>query len=289
MNTAARDSSNESERIPPTRMLGLFTAVSNESDRIDQLFHTVIRQTIRPIHWLIVDDGSTDGSQDKLAMWCEKVPWAELIRRPHKHERSDLAMADVFDFGLRTLGSRLVKTPSDDCYLAKLDADLLLAPDCLERLVLAMSEDNRIGIIGPSLGKAIVQAEDIRYFRADPLYLLDEPTDGIRLYRFSCLSGIGWLPQQASPDAAALHAAREAGWETERLRETLAWTTRLPGLNLSWEDRGVRWASNRCSLPLVLANLARQVLSERTLRGLPAIISYARASSNMKGANVHGI
>lgn len=49
----------------------LFTPTYNRAYILDTLYRSVQRQTFRDFEWIIIDDGSTDNTQEIVAQWIE--------------------------------------------------------------------------------------------------------------------------------------------------------------------------------------------------------------------------
>jgi glycosyltransferase involved in cell wall biosynthesis len=58
----------------------LITPARNEAAFIEQTIESVIAQTPRPVKWVIVSDGSTDGTDEIVTRYAANTPWLELIR-----------------------------------------------------------------------------------------------------------------------------------------------------------------------------------------------------------------
>src|SRR5438874_13256644 len=64
------------------------TAAKNEQAFIGNTLESVIRQTILPERWIIVDDGSTDGTAAIVASYAARHSWIELVQRPPRANRT---------------------------------------------------------------------------------------------------------------------------------------------------------------------------------------------------------
>ena len=60
----------------------LITPARNEAAFIELTIKSVLAQTLRPIKWIIVSDGSTDGTDDIVNRYLDQNPWIELVRMP---------------------------------------------------------------------------------------------------------------------------------------------------------------------------------------------------------------
>ena len=65
----------------------LVTPARNEAAFIEKTIQSVVAQTIRPVRWAIVSDGSTDGTDEIVARYAKEHPWIELVQRPVRKER----------------------------------------------------------------------------------------------------------------------------------------------------------------------------------------------------------
>ena len=65
----------------------LITPARNEARFIELTIRSVVAQTVRPLKWVIVSDGSTDGTDDIVTKYLGENPWIELVRMPARHER----------------------------------------------------------------------------------------------------------------------------------------------------------------------------------------------------------
>ena len=263
------------EVASPRCPVALVTAVLDEQEFLPGLAASVVSQTLTPALWVIVDDGSTDSSLDLLKEIEKSIPWVVIITRPGPHERTDLSMATVFDFAMRSASHHMQRAGIAKFVLGKVDADVILAPRCVEACVSQFETDVRLGIVGPSLGRAAKLAgHQLEFRRGSPFLITDEPADGVRFYRSECLETIGWVPLQVAPDTAMLEIARAREWKTSRLPDTLAWLQRNTGATTSAKAVGVRLAGRRYSVPLAASFLFLERMVSREKKALPAFYAF---------------
>jgi poly-beta-1,6-N-acetyl-D-glucosamine synthase len=65
----------------------LITPARNEAQSIELTIQSVVAQTIRPLRWVIVSDGSTDETDNIVSKYAAEHPWIELVRTPDRRER----------------------------------------------------------------------------------------------------------------------------------------------------------------------------------------------------------
>src|SRR5207249_4358062 len=66
----------------------LITPARNEEAFIEKTLVAVASQTILPVRWVIVDDGSTDRTAEIVQSYVHRFPWIELCRREQRPDRS---------------------------------------------------------------------------------------------------------------------------------------------------------------------------------------------------------
>src|SRR5213593_2420664 len=77
----------------------LITPARNEATFIELTIKSVVEQTVRPAQWVIVSDGSTDGTDDIVRKHAAKHPWIELVRMPERCERHFAGKVAAFNAG----------------------------------------------------------------------------------------------------------------------------------------------------------------------------------------------
>src|SRR5690349_14615522 len=77
----------------------LVTPARNEADYIELTLKSVIQQTIRPLKWVVVSDGSTDGTDDIVRPYAEREPWIELVRMGERTGRDFAGKVGCFNRG----------------------------------------------------------------------------------------------------------------------------------------------------------------------------------------------
>ncbi len=107
----------------------VITPARNEEAFLELTIQSMVAQTVRPVRWLIVSDGSTDRTDEIVARYAAQHDWIELFRMPERKTR---------DFGGKVLCvntgyARIKGLPHD--VIASLDADITFDPDYFEFLL----------------------------------------------------------------------------------------------------------------------------------------------------------
>ena len=127
----------ESDATPPHLQDGLLSVVMpvhNAAPYLDAAIGSVLNQTYRDFEFVILDDGSTDGSTEKLREWAAKD---ERIRL-HRLE-SNSGPAESSNLVVRRARGELI---------ARMDADDVSLPDRLEQQVELLKRRPEVGLVG---------------------------------------------------------------------------------------------------------------------------------------------
>jgi len=187
----------------------LVTPAHNEEAFIEKTIQSVIQQTVLPLKWVIVDDGSTDKTREIISRYLDNNPWMELVELPQRRDRSFAAKVTAFNAGYEK-----VKNLRFDV-IGNMDADISFGPDHLEFLVQKFAEDPTLGVAGT------VFREDGYNSETDSFEGRKHVSGQCQLFRKQCWDEIGgYIPHRAGGiDWMAVVTARMKGWKTESFRE----------------------------------------------------------------------
>ena len=181
----------------------LITPARNEAANIERLIQSMVAQTARPLKWVIVSDGSSDGTDDIVKKYASKHRWIELVRQPEREERHFEAKVNAFNAGY--LGLKGV----DYDLVGSMDADISFEPDYFEFLLGKFEQNPQLG-----LGGTPFKEEGLEY---DFRYAGVEHVSGaLQLFRRQCFEQIGgYVPVKGGGiDVIAVWSARSHGWQT---------------------------------------------------------------------------
>lgn len=187
----------------------LITPVRDEVKFIALTIQSVVAQTVRPLKWVIVSDGSTDGTDDVVSKYASEYSWIELIRMPERRERHFAGKVHAFEAGYASL--RGVEYDA----IGSLDGDVSFDNDFFEFLLQKLTEDSKLGLVGASYIENSKVAYDYMFSSVD-----DVP--GVcQLFRRECFEDVGgYTPLKGGGiDYVALIAARMKGWTTRAFPE----------------------------------------------------------------------
>jgi hypothetical protein len=104
---------------------------------------TVVAQTLTPTAWVIVDDGSSDGTAEYAAALAERHDWIIVLTTGRGTGGLTEGRREGRD--LLALQQGMDALPDVET-VTKLDADVALPPDYFERLGAAFAADPRLGL-----------------------------------------------------------------------------------------------------------------------------------------------
>ena len=214
-----------------TRRYVLISPCRDEVDYVRRTLDTVAAQSVLPALWVVVDDGSTDGTSAVLDEYAAKLPYLRVVHRRDRGRRAvGPGVIEAFYAGLEG-----VDLEGFD-YVCKLDLDLILPPSYFAGLMDRMEADPRIGTCsGKPYFFAPGTPEDRFTFPLTTSQGLiseklgDENAVGAsKFYRIRCFREIGGFVRQVMWDGIDGHRCRQLGW-----------------IAVSWDDPELRFVHLR--------------------------------------------
>lgn len=182
----------------------LITPARNEEEFIEKTIQSVISQTILPIKWIIVSDGSTDRTDEIVKRYISRYKWIELVRAPERKYHNFASKVKCFN-----LGRQKVKSIKYEI-IVNLDADISFEKDYFEYLIDKFSKFPKLGMVGTPYIEGGLDVREMSFF--DPQYI-----NGMcQLFRHECFEEIGgFIPsEKGGEDVFAVFTARMSGWQT---------------------------------------------------------------------------
>lgn len=184
----------------------LISPCRDEAKFMRRTLDSVMAQSCAPALWVVVDDGSSDGTAAILAEYQRKIPYLRVVRRDDRGARSvGPGVIEAFYAGLKTVELR------DFDFVCKLDLDLELPPQYFELLMSRMHANPRLGtssgkpyFVAPGTGNLV------------PEVCGNEMSVGMtKFYRVQCFLEIGGFVRQVMWDGIDCHRCRMLGWIAE--------------------------------------------------------------------------
>jgi glycosyltransferase involved in cell wall biosynthesis len=188
----------------------LITPARNEEEFIEKTLESMAHQTYLPLKWVIVNDGSTDGTASRIEPYLPKYDWIELVNRPVRQARNFAAKVHAFN-----AGQEKVKTINYEI-IGNLDSDVSLDPDHFEFLLSRFRDDPRLGVAGTVFREASGYNSE-----TDSLEGQLHVSGQCQLFRRQCFADVGgyFANKAGGIDWIAVTTARMKGWKTRSFRE----------------------------------------------------------------------
>jgi glycosyltransferase involved in cell wall biosynthesis len=187
----------------------LISPARNEAAYIELTIQSLISQTVRPLKWVIVENGCTDHTAEIVGEYLKDHPWIELVPLPKDKERSFAGKAHAFNAGCEMVEHL------DFEVIGNVDADISFDPDHFEFLLTKFKEDPRLGVAGT------VFREEGYNSASDSFEGQNHVAGQCQIFRRQCLREIGgYVPHRAGGvDWMAVTTARMLGWKTRSFQE----------------------------------------------------------------------
>ena len=186
----------------------LVTAAHNEEKFIEEPLKSVIAQTILPQKWLILNDGSTDRTDEIIKQYEAQHDFITSLRL----KREDIGSYYGRKMRVVSIGYEKIRKLEFD-FLGMLDADISLEPTYYESIFAEFDRNPRLGIAsGFHVNKIKGQVrKDVR----DPDQI--STPGGFHVFRRECYEAIGGYSvlKYGGADSLANIMARMNGWETK--------------------------------------------------------------------------
>ena len=252
----------------------LVTAAKNEGENLPKLIQAVAEQTIKPVLWVIADDGSTDNTPEIIKEAMEKHKWIQCIRLNSKSNVRDIGihlswvMMEVTKFATEYCRENGI----DYEYIGNIDGDMIIERAFFEKLMKEFERDSKLGIAGS--GTQYVKGNKKLQQKREE----DEPSGGDMLIRRECFEDCGGIQLSCCWDSVLKAKARLRGWKTRRFEYVKAIETRIPGSENYWE-RGMHGGEsayhlNMHPLHVTIKSMKLLFFEKPHYRGLAYMLGY---------------
>lgn len=197
----------------------IVTPVRDEEEHIESTIGSVLCQTIRPVKWVIVNDGSTDRTGEIADQYATQHPWIHVVHRVNRgFRKSGGGVVEAFYDGYNSIRSE------EWDFVVKLDGDLSFAPEYFEKCFDYFSRDPELGIGGG----------DIHHDIAGQLKVEKNPRFHVRgatkIYKKACWEAIGGLWPAPGWDTIDEVKANMLGWKTYAFQDLKLFHHRYTGM-----------------------------------------------------------
>lgn len=201
----------------------LVSPVKDEEKYIEKTIQAVLKQTIKPSRWIIVDDGSRDSTYSIAEKYAREFPWITLVR----HMRDAARQPGSGIIRAFNVGYDLVRNADYD-YIVKFDCDLDFPADYFEQLIVRFQQDPKLGIAsGIYLENRNGNWEPIKM----PAYHAGGQT---KMVRAKCFADIGGFVESRGWDTVDEIRAQAMGWNTRHFEELFFYHLKIEGSGIGF-------------------------------------------------------
>jgi glycosyltransferase involved in cell wall biosynthesis len=213
----------------------LITAARNEEAFIHKTILAVVRQTVLPRRWIIINDGSVDQTAKILKEHAQKYSFINILTTTNVTEQDFSSKVRAINSGYCTLKD------VDYDFIGILDADISPEQRYYEKIIDKITNNRKLGICGGTRYDLF----DSKFHRVPtPRHTIG---GGYQVFQRQCFEKIGgFIPlQKGGEDVVAEIMARRVGFEVESFPEIHVFHYRPTGgaSNHTWRkafDMGLR-------------------------------------------------
>jgi biofilm PGA synthesis N-glycosyltransferase PgaC len=186
-----------------TTTYAVITPVRDEEGYIGLTIECMIQQSVRPVEWVIVDDGSSDRTGAIIDGYARQYPWIHVHHRPNRgFRKAGGGVVEAFNDGYNSLGCR------NWDFIVKFDGDLSFHPDYFQKCFDYFEQEPGLGIGGGGIYHVVDEQE---HLEPCPAFHVRGAT---KIYRKACWEALGGLWPAPGWDTFDEVKANRLGWST---------------------------------------------------------------------------
>lgn len=252
------------------------TPAKNEEDNLPHLIESIANQSILPLLWVIVDDGSTDSTPNIIEEAMDKYPFIKSVRLgPHPRDLG-AHYAYVCKMGFDYAIDFCENTNIIFNYISLVDSDMIIEKQFFEKIILEFKNNSDTGIISGGV-----------YFEKEGEIILDStskklPRGGCRVWNYKCFTETDGYSISVCPDSVSNVKALLRGWKIFQLHNAISIQSRptsgAEGLWKGFVNNGNYAYSLNKNPILVLMNFLYFILKKPHYIGIAYLYGYLSAT-----------
>jgi len=197
----------------------IITPAKDEAEYIEKTLSSVVKQTVLPEEWIIVDDNSTDNSAEIVQKYRANYSWIKLLKKdvPEEKRLGGAKVVRAFNYGFNNISKNNYDV------VVKLDADLTLPPDYFEFILNEFKKDEKLGLCGGAIvnetRQGLVREKTASY----------HVRGAFKAYRLTAFKSMGGLRVTFGWDGIDEFLLLEKGWKLKVLDNLIVIHHRVMG------------------------------------------------------------
>jgi biofilm PGA synthesis N-glycosyltransferase PgaC len=183
----------------------VLTPARDEAADLPRLERCLAEQTVPPALWVVIENGSSDGTDSVAAALAAEQDWIRVVSSPPGPPR--VRGAPV----VRALHAGLAVLDDGFDVVAKVDADVSLEPDYFERLLHVFEAEPTLGLASGGCLELVDGAWCERRVTGTHVW------GAARAYRRACLNDVLPLDERMGWDGLDQIRAAAHGWQVRRI------------------------------------------------------------------------
>jgi glycosyltransferase involved in cell wall biosynthesis len=263
---------------PPMTKYIIITPAKNEAGYIEQTINSIKAQTLQPKKWVIVNDGSSDGTRSIVEHYMADYDRIVLVNKTKASakRRRGQGVIEAFYEGYNVCANE------DHDYVVKLDSDLYIHNDYFQKIFERFENDPKLGI-----------ASGVSYIQKDGSWTPEwDKTKGFtfgesKVYRRQCFEQIGGLVPYMGWDGIDHIKAVMLGWKASSFEDLIFYHLRHEGrgtglIKSSYEEGVCCYFMGYHPLFFVARCLNMMLRSPFILRGTAMFAGYCLSAIKRK-------
>ena len=200
--------------------------VFNEEKHLKESIDSIVKQTLLPKKLILVNDNSTDKSENILKKYSKEFTWIKYINI--KSKQAHVPGEKV----IRTFYKGLEKLDSNYDVICKFDSDIILPENYLESIINIFNGDSKVGIAGGNL--YIKKKNNWVYEKISSKNHVRGP---IKSYRKKCFEDIQGLRKSIGWDTVDVLIAQYHGWKIKADKSLIVKHLKPTGANYTYNSK----------------------------------------------------
>ena len=187
----------------------LLTAARNEEKNIEKTIQSVISQTVKPVEWIVISDGSTDKTDEIVMIYAEQYDFIKFFKVGGDSHHNFGSKVKAINFARRQI------TISDYDFAGILDADVSFPSNYFNEIINRFKANPKLGLGGGIIYEIYKNKEIPQNIS------LNSVAGAVQFFRYKCFHDVGDFIQlqYGGEDAAAEITARMKNWEVQTFPE----------------------------------------------------------------------